>query len=76
MSSTYRPGSSTIIWTSKTAFVQERRLLMTGIPKEMLGTKAPSITSRWMYSAPARATVLTWDPRLQKSAARIDGDNL
>ena len=42
-------------------------------PKVMLGTKCPSITSRWIQSAPAASTARTSSPSLAKSAARIDG---
>ena len=38
---------------------------MTGGPKVMLGTKCPSITSRWIQSAPAASTAahLLAEPR-------------
>src|SRR6202022_635136 len=39
----------------------------------MLGTKCPSITSRWIQSAPAASTARTSSPNLAKSEARIDG---
>src|ERR1700758_958715 len=39
----------------------------------MLGTKCPSITSRWIQSAPAASTARTSSPSLAKSEARIDG---
>src|SRR5437879_5044351 len=39
----------------------------------MFGTKCPSITSRWIQSAPAASTARTSSPSLAKSAARIDG---
>ena len=40
----------------------------------MLGTKCPSITSRWIQSAPAAAiSARTSSPSLAKSADRIDG---
>ena len=73
---TYLPGSSTIIWTSNTRSVVFLRDEITGIPKEMLGTNAPSITSRWMYCAPASETVFTSSPSFEKSAERIDGANI
>src|SRR6201999_3034395 len=47
--------------------------LITSGPKEMLGTKWPSITSRWIQSAPAASTARTSSPSLAKSEARIDG---
>src|SRR5690242_8937869 len=46
---------------------------MTSGPKEMLGTKWPSITSRWIQSAPAWSTARTSSPSLEKSDARIEG---
>src|SRR5260370_18966343 len=39
----------------------------------MLGTKCPSMTSRWIQSAPAASTARTSSPSLEKSEARIDG---
>src|SRR3979409_1783319 len=39
----------------------------------MLGTKCPSITSRWIQSAPAWSTARTSSASLAKSEARIDG---
>src|SRR6185312_9837813 len=39
----------------------------------MLGTKCPSMTSRWIQSAPAASTARTSSPSLAKSEARIDG---
>src|SRR5881394_4058531 len=39
----------------------------------MFGTKCPSITSRWIQSAPAASTARTSSPSLAKSDARIDG---
>ena len=39
----------------------------------MLGTKCPSITSRWIQSAPAASTARDLFPSLEKSEARIDG---
>src|ERR1700744_2936775 len=46
---------------------------MTSGPNEMFGTKWPSITSRWIQSAPAASTLRTSSPSLEKSEARIDG---
>ena len=53
--------------------VQERSDLITSGPKEMFGTKWPSMTSRWIQSAPAAVTSRTSSPSLAKSAARIEG---
>ena len=44
-----------------------------GEPKEMLGTKSPSITSQWIQSAPAAVTLATSSPRQAKLLARIEG---
>src|ERR1700755_1514485 len=38
----------------------------------MFGTKCPSITSRWIQSAPAASTARTSSPSLEKSDAKID----
>src|SRR3954468_6759665 len=46
---------------------------MTSGPYEMLGTKCPSMTSRWIQSAPAASTARTSSPSLEKSEARIEG---
>ena len=46
---------------------------MTGGPNVMFGTKCPSITSRWIQSAPAASTVATSSPSRAKSADRIEG---
>jgi hypothetical protein len=42
-------------------------------PKVMLGTKWPSITSMWIWSAPALSTASISAPSLAKSLARIEG---
>src|SRR4051812_1216344 len=39
----------------------------------MLGTKCPSITSRWIQSAPAASTAATASPSREKSEARMEG---
>src|SRR5580704_15352825 len=39
----------------------------------MFGTKCPSITSRWIQSAPAASTAQTSSPSFEKSDARIEG---
>src|SRR5690606_12259004 len=46
---------------------------MTCGPKVMLGTKWPSITSRWIQSAPAAATASTSSPSREKSADSTEG---
>ena len=45
---------------------------ITGIPRDRLGTKCPSITSMWSRSTTG-STSATVSPSLLKSAARIDG---
>ena len=45
---------------------------MTDGPKVMLGTKCPSITSRWIQSAPAASTASISSPSRLKSEARTD----
>ena len=42
----------------------------------MLGTNIPSITSRWIQSAPALSVLAISSPSLEKSADRIEGDTL
>ena len=51
-------------------------LEMTGAPKVMLGTKWPSITSRWSISAPASSMARLSSPRREKSQERREGDIL
>ena len=46
---------------------------MTGGPKVMLGTKWPSITSRWIQSAPAATMASTSSPSFEKSDDSTDG---
>src|SRR4028118_925107 len=46
---------------------------MTAGPKLMLGTKCPSITSRWVQAAPPASNCWTSSPRRLKSAERTDG---
>ena len=53
--------------------MRRRIALITGGPKVMLGTKWPSITSRWIQSAPAASMASTSSPRRAKSAERIEG---
>src|SRR6478735_1362629 len=60
-------------WTSKKAGVVLRAAAMMGGPKEMLGTKWPSMTSRWRKSAPPVRTSFISAPSLAKSAERMEG---
>ena len=66
-------GRPIIRWQSNGFFVRPRIALMTGGPKVMLGTKCPSITSRWIQSAPALSTASTSSPSLERSNASTDG---
>ena len=71
--SRYGSHGSIIRWQSNTLSVRLRIALMTGGPKVMFGTKCPSITSRWIQSAPARTTASTSSPSREKSLDSIDG---
>src|SRR5580704_12313905 len=71
--SRYGSHGSIIRWQSKGLFVCGRNAATTGGPKVMLGTKWPSITSRWIQSAPAAATARTSSPSFEKSDDRIEG---
>src|SRR5580700_3429413 len=46
---------------------------ITGGPMVKLGTKWPSMTSRWIIRQPARSTSPICSPSREKSAARMDG---
>src|SRR4051794_2006475 len=46
---------------------------MTGGPNEMFGTKWPSITSRWIQSAPAASMARSSSPALAKSQDSMEG---
>src|SRR5690606_26276503 len=56
--------------------VSWRMVCTINVPKVMLGTKRPSITSRWMRSAPPASAAATWSARCPKSAVRMEGANL
>src|SRR5579859_8034593 len=66
-------GFEHIRWTSKNNLVKGRMRFTTAGPKEMLGTKCPSIMSRWSQSAPERSTRAVSLARRPKSAASNDG---
>lgn len=74
--STYLMGSSIIRWASKNFSEYPLTAFTTGGPNVMLGTNIPSITSRWIQSAPALSTLATSSPSFEKSADRMDGDTL
>ena len=74
--STYLTGSSIIRWASKNFPEDPLTAFTTGGPNVMLGTNIPSITSRWIQSAPALSTLATSSPSFEKSADRMDGDTL
>ena len=69
--STYRPGFSTIRWTSRNRSVCLRMDSTTGTPMVMLGTNMPSITSTWSQSAEDTRRISR--SRLQKSADKMEG---
>src|SRR5208282_2527898 len=71
--SRYGSHGSIIRWQSKGLSVSGRSAATTGGPKVMLGTKCPSITSRWIQSAPAAAIARTSSPSLEKSDDKIEG---
>lgn len=74
--SMYLTGSSIIRWASKNPSEYPLTALITGGPNVMLGTNIPSITSRWIQSAPALSVLAISSPSLEKSADRIEGDTL
>ena len=74
--SMYLTGSSIIRWASKNLSEYPLTALITGGPNVMLGTNIPSITSRWIQSAPALSVLAISSPSLEKSADRIEGDTL
>lgn len=74
--SMYLTGSSIIRWASKNLSEYPLTALITGGPNVMLGTNLPSITSRWIQSAPALSVLAISSPSLEKSADRIEGDTL
>src|SRR5207244_4517999 len=68
-----RPGSTSSRGTSRGSRVRLRIAATTTGPIVMLGTKRPSITSTWSWSAPPASTrAMSW-PRAAKSADRIEG---
>ncbi len=74
--SMYLMGSCIIRWASKTMSEHLRTALMMGGPNVMLGTKAPSITSRCAQSAPAFSMRTSSSPSLEKSDESTEGDTL
>ena len=74
--SMYLTGSSIIRWASKNLSEYLLTALMTGGPNVMFGTNIPSITSRWIQSAPALSVLAISSPSLEKSADRMEGDTL
>ena len=46
---------------------------MIGAPKEIFGTKLPSITSKWTKRTPARSAFESSSQSSEKSAARSEG---
>src|ERR1039458_5981534 len=60
-------------WTSRWRRVILRMDSTTGGPMVRLGTKWPSMTSRWRMEAPPRSTHAISSARRAKSADRIEG---
>ena len=60
-------------WRSSGSRVRFRIASMTGGPIVRFGTKCPSITSTWIWSAPPASTRAISSARAAKSAERIDG---
>ena len=69
----YLAGFSTIRWTSKCKSEIFRRFARIMGPNVMGSTKCPSIMSICSPSAPQDSASLTWSPKFEKSAARIEG---
>ena len=67
-SSVQRPGSAIIRWASNGSAVTARTASMVFQPNVRFGTKWPSITSRWIRSAPASSARRISSP----SAARFE----
>src|SRR5882724_9439650 len=66
-------GSTIIRCRSSGSRVRLRIASRTGKPMVMFGTKRPSITSMWIWSAPAASTRAISSARTPKSADRIEG---
>src|ERR1035437_6116366 len=66
-------GSSIMRWTSKGTRVAFRSALRTIGPTLRFGTKWPSITSKWIQSAPPSSHARAASPSREKSADRSDG---
>src|SRR5262245_29952197 len=71
--STYRSGSWIMRWTSNGRSVTRRSEATTGGPIVRLGTKWPSMTSRWRSRAPPSRTASISSPRRAKSADSSEG---
>ena len=72
-SAMYCWGRRIIRCTSKGTAVYGRMAAMTGAPKVRFGTKLPSITSRWIRSAPAWSIRRVSSPIRAKSDESMDG---
>ena len=72
----YRPGSLTIMWTSRGFSDIFPIAFITGNPMEILGTKLPSITSTCKQNASLELSISSCERRLQKSAASREGATL
>src|SRR5438552_1532191 len=72
-SARYFSGSTIIRCRSSGSRVRLRIASRIGKPMLMFGTKRPSITSMWIWSAPAASTRAISSARTPKSADRIEG---
>src|SRR6267378_712657 len=72
-SARYFSGSTIIRCRSSGSRVRLRIASRIGKPIVMFGTKRPSITSMWIWSAPAASTRAISSARTPKSADRIEG---
>ena len=72
-SARYFSGSTIIRCRSSGSRVRLRMASRIGNPIVMFGTKRPSITSMWIWSAPAASTRAISSARMPKSADRIEG---
>src|SRR5947208_8659126 len=72
-SARYFSGSTIIRCRSSGSRVRLRMASRIGKPIEMFGTNRPSMTSMWIWSAPAASTLAISSARIPKSADRIEG---
>src|SRR3989454_4203454 len=69
----YFKGSLSMRCVSKGRSLTFRSAFTVPAPKVMFGAKCPSMTSRWIWSAPPWSARLTASARCPRSPARIEG---